>query len=313
MSDELIEAMLDAAGVRWALAEVALDDINEAASLRNQARLSEPLDPDTVERYTLDMRSGAVFPPVLARRVSARSKLVLLGGNHRYAAAKAAGRLSLPAYVVEVTDEALATRLMFEDNRRHGLAPNREERLQQALHLSETGWTVRDAAAAVGVPETTLATYRTIARASRRAAALGVGPMFDALGWEKRARLAQLNDPVLVEATRLVASAGLTRAATVALSRRLTSAGSDEAALRIVGDAIEEHRSAIQARAGGRGGRRRGPAPAASRAAGSLAVLLELEPADIAASVASEFARSTLRKRLRDLGPWAVEVMKALS
>lgn len=309
MSDELIEAMLDSAAVRWERTTVALDDINEAASLRNQARIGEPLDADTVERYTIDMRSGAVFPPVLARR-RGRGKLVLLGGNHRFAAARASGRVSLPAYVVEVEDEALATRLMYEDNRRHGLAPSREERLQQALHLSETGWTVRDAATAVGVPETTLATYRTITRASRRAAALGVGAMFDSLGWEKRSRLAQLNDPVLVEATRLVSGAHLTSAATVDLTRRLSAAGSDAAALRIVGDAIEEHRSTIQERAGR--SRRRGPAPAASRAASAVSVLLELDPADVAATVPSAFGRTELRRKLNALGPWALAAMRAL-
>lgn len=311
MSDELIEAMLDAAGVAYQRVELPLADVNEAASLRNQARLGDPLDPDTVERYTIAMKAGDVFPPVIARRTSARSKAVLLGGNHRYAAAKAAGRSSLDAYLVDVLDEALATQLMYEDNRRHGLAPSRDERLQQALHLSETGWNVRDAAAAVGVPETTLSTYRTIVRASRRAQGLGVGALYDGLGWEKRARLAQLNDPVLAEATRLVASANITSAATVALTRRLAEAGSDEAALRIVGDAIEEHRAEIQARAG-RSGRRRGPSPAAARASSYLAMLLELDADDIAASVPSEFARKQLRAKLNALGPWALATMTAL-
>src|SRR5689334_10226051 len=62
--------------------------VDQVASLANQARL-EPLDPDVVERYAADMARGDHFPPVLARQQG--KKIVLLGGNHRLAAARDAG------------------------------------------------------------------------------------------------------------------------------------------------------------------------------------------------------------------------------
>ncbi len=56
-------------------------------SLRDQARLGNPVDEETVERYAEAMRGGAEFPAVVGWRGS-EAKLILIDGNHRQVAAE---------------------------------------------------------------------------------------------------------------------------------------------------------------------------------------------------------------------------------
>ena len=107
-----VETWLDSIETAWSYVdELDLAAVDEKASLRNQARL-EPLDDDTVERYAADMTRGDVFPPVIVR--SKNSRLVVLGGNHRYHAAKRSRPSSMSVWGslrrrVLVTRAALAT------------------------------------------------------------------------------------------------------------------------------------------------------------------------------------------------------------
>lgn len=312
--DPRVEGMLDRLGVPWTLELISLEEINERTSRQNQARTfgdGAALDADTVERYTLDMKAGAEFPPVLARRTSAKAKLVLLGGNHRHAAAVAAGRAVIPGYVVEVADEALVVRLMYEDNRTHGLAVPREDRLRQAVHLTSMGWTNRDAGACVGIEDTAVATAKSVFAASGRARKAGVGDEFDGLTWTHRARLAGLNTPVLVEATKVVAASGMTQVSTTEFCRRLKAAGSDEAALRLVGDELEARRGEWQERAGA-GGRKRGGNRPDARVRGAMVTIMSEDVAGVVASCPNDRARRDLVEKVRRLGAWCGDLLEEL-
>lgn len=144
-----VEAWLDELGVAWSYVDdLDLATIDTVASLANQARLT-PLDGDVVARYSDDYRAGDEFPPLLVRH-RPRSTAMLLGGNHRYAAATAAGLTTHPAYVVVAGDDD-AEAITFEDNRRHGLRPSTDELIAHAVYLVDRGRTHAAAARIVGV------------------------------------------------------------------------------------------------------------------------------------------------------------------
>lgn len=312
--DPKVEAWLDSLHITWTFEPAApIDRIDLAAGLRNQARVTAPLDPEVVERYTTAMAAGDTFPPVLLRR-RGRGRHIPLGGNHRLAAAVAAGRTEHPAYLVEVTDE-VAPLLMYGDNARHGLPPSRDERIAQAIHLIEAcGLTQGNAAAAVGLAQPAVSLAQTVQKASRRAHDLDVGSLFDALPKGHRERLATIgSDPVFSKATKLAKLAGLSQPDTADLVRRVKDARSERTALVIVGQELEDRRGAMQATAAKGGQRRqRQPETAYISLRRQLTLLRVCTPSDIAASCPTTEAASETRKWLKDVTAKLIEVDEAL-
>jgi hypothetical protein len=272
-----------------------LENIDVTRSLANQARVGEPLIEDVVDRYTADYQRGDLFPPLIARRNSKRSaKITLLGGNHRRAAATAAKHTTHPLYIVDVTDE-LALTLMYSDNRRHGMPPAKNERLAQAAHLVDNGWTARNAAALVGVNEPALSNYRNVTRTSRRAADLGIATTYDTLATGHKTRLATLrSDPVFTAATRLTATAHLTQPETNDLVTRLNDCRSDTEALKLIDTETESLRTRMQNTAA-----RPGPVKitAYGKLNSALAAIADIAAADIATPDTASLQR--LRTRVK--------------
>lgn len=277
--------------------ELALDRIDVAKSLSNQARIGEPVVADVVERYTAAYENGDEFPPLLARRTSPRAKLVLLGGNHRHAAARAAGIDTHPAYVVECTDE-VALVLSFGDNRRHGLPPSNAERIAQAVHLIEQGMTQQDAAAVVGVQQSTISRHRTVVACTRRAVGLGIGAEYQGLPMGHRERLALLrSDPVFVETVRLTVDAHLPQVKLGDLIGRVRNARSDVDALELLGATREELATTIQTgKALGKAGK--APVTAYGTLNGALAKILDVHADQVVPPDATSAAR--VRKKITE-------------
>jgi uncharacterized ParB-like nuclease family protein len=289
-----IEAWLTECRVAWEFdPALPVDTVDQVGSLANQARL-EPLDADVVDRYAADMERGDQFPPVIVRRQGKR--LILLGGNHRLAGAKQAKRETLPAYVVTCEPE-MATRLMYEDNRRHGLPPSEAERLHQAVHLIETGYTQKQAAQTVGVSASKLDVALGAARADRRAQLLGIK------GWENlpkssRWRLGGLrSDPAFQALAQLAVDTNMGNGEVGMLVTRVNNARSDTDALEIVGMESEARAHLAQRKAGGMIRRK---APPHATLGGHLAGIASLDPSDVAASCTSADQRATLRRRIGD-------------
>lgn len=309
--DLALEAELDDAHIVWVYEpDLALADIDISKSLANQARIGEPLIEDVVERYRADYERGDRFPPILCRRTGPRAKLIVLGGNHRRAAASAAGRTSHPAYIVECTDPAALT-IMYGDNRRHGMPPSKLERCAQGAHLIDNGWTQAEAAAAVGVSQPSLSNYLNVSRTSRRARMLDLGPVFDQLPNQAKEALARVGaDPVFVEAVKVTASAKLTGPETAELVKRIRGTRSEADALRLVGNAHEIHRDRIQnAKAKGRHGGKNSVTSYA-KLNSALVEILDI-PADTV--VAPDPASGKrMRERLRVVLDRLVEIDKAL-
>lgn len=200
-----LEAWLDSIETAWSYVdELDLAAVDEKASLRNQARL-EPLDDDTVERYAADMARGDAFPPIIVRAKGDR--LVVLGGNHRYHAAKRS-KTAISAYVVDCTDEQ-ALRISYEDNRRHGLPPSVLERCRQGAHLVALGYSVAAAARVVGLNQQRLQRAITADEFVRRCRTLDIVPVPDLVETTKARLMAIRADPVFLDAVDLVADAGL--------------------------------------------------------------------------------------------------------
>lgn len=207
------EGWLEGHEVSWRRRDVPLEEIDWKASQANQARL-DPVDPTVVDRYAAAIDAGEVLPPIVVHSHPHRGheQLVILGGNHRYAAHLQAGVPSIDAYIVDCPAK-VATVLMYEDNARHGLAPSDQERIAQALHLvATTRMPLKRAAAIVGVSTGKVQIAKQTAEVDARARELGLGRL-DALSQSVRFRLAAVAEDDVFEALGdLVLDAGLSSA-----------------------------------------------------------------------------------------------------
>ena len=233
MRNTEIEQWLDTLELTWTYeAELAVADVDEKASLRNQAR-AVPVDPDVVERYAEDMRRGDRFPPVIVRQKNTR--LVVLGGNHRYAAARAA-KAPLDAYVVVCSDEC-ALRLSYEDNRRHGLPPSPQERTAQALHLVALGYQPAAAARLAGITANRLQRAQAADAFAARARTVNAPDGVDELPESSKSRLMTVRaDPIFDAAVRLVCDAGYDTQETYRLVTDLNATRSEAEAHQLIGN-----------------------------------------------------------------------------
>jgi ParB-like chromosome segregation protein Spo0J len=305
-----IEAWLNDRSVEWEFEpELSVERIDRARSLTNQARL-EPLNQEVVDRYAADIARGDQFPPVIALDPGGRGKLRLLGGNHRLWAHIAAGKKTLPAYVVQAEPE-MAMRLTYEDNRRHGLPPSDDERIIQAIHLIDTGWTQEAAAATVGVPSPRISQERTMIKAARRAKDLGVDmDAFNALQRNARYHLGRLrSDPVFVEASVLAIKARMSVDQVKDLCTRLQDAKSDNDAMQVIGLEEESLRDRIQRTGGGKAKRTR---TARTEMLMGMRTIRNRAVEAVLGSIPSPEAKTQMRKELDETIAHLEKMRKAL-
>lgn len=305
--DEL-QAWLDTLHIKWRYdPALPLDKIDDKKSLANQARVDEPLVEDTVELYEAAYRDGTAFPPIIVREFPRAKKTVALDGNHRRTGAHRAGHTTHPALIVDCTDEAALT-IMLEGNMTNGLQLPKPQRIAQAVHLVELGWTGSDAAKRLGVHGAEVSNARTVARAGVRAAGLDVAA-FDRLPQGTRLQLARIgSDPVFAETAKLIVATGMTGQDTAELVRRVKAAKSDAAALTLIGSELEDRRDAIQKRHGVSAGRKP-KRTEYGRAVDATYSVLAIDPDDVAASCPSPDAGKRLKERCRD----AAEVLMAIA
>ena len=313
--DHRVEAWLDSLHIPWTYtADQPIDRIDLKAGLRNQAR-TDAIDPEIVERYEAALTDGAVFPPVLLRRINPRRKLIPLGGNHRLAAHTNQHRTTITAYIVDVDDQ-VAPLLAYGDNAHHGQPPTRTERVAQAVHLIEAcGLTQANAAAAVGLPAPVISKAQTAAAGSRRAHDLDVGTLYDTLPAGHRERLATIPaDAVFAAATRLTKLAALTQPDTGDLVKRVKAARSEKTALALVDAELEDRRADMQATAARSGQRtRRDPDTAYTTLRRLTSRLDVLQPSEVAASCPTAEAARDTRTRVKETARRLMEIDKRLA
>lgn len=193
-----IQALLDRHDCTWERdPQLELRRIDLIASITNQSRF-EPIDTDTVDRYTAALADGATFPPILVRQVPSakprgKPQLIILGGNHRARAHIDHGHKTIDAYLV-VCDDLVALELAYADNATHGLPPTTAERLAHAATLIDRGRTPTEAARTVGIHEQRVYAHLQNRRTLERGARLGVTDDLTRMGVSATNRVGSLKD-----------------------------------------------------------------------------------------------------------------------
>lgn len=168
-----VEAWLQSRGVRYAPpGPIPMELIDEKRSRANQAR-RDPIVPESVDRFTIAMKAGAVFPPIVAYPDG--GKLVIIDGNNRHASTR---RAALPVIngivLAEDTPSEIIHLLTVEANARHGVTPELGWRIHQAFSLCAIGWNDTEAADAAGLSVAQLRNARAVQDADQRARSLRV-------------------------------------------------------------------------------------------------------------------------------------------
>lgn len=291
--------------VKWTFREgVPITEFDQDKSLHNQARF-EALDEKTVELYTEAVKRGDAFPAVIAYRTSARSRLVMIDGNHRLSAHIRAGA---PVDVYEVhrdTDRRAIALMTYSFNTRHGRPTSETERLAQAAYLVDNGSSIAHAAAAVSIPVAHLKRHLTRASADARADEVGLKRNeWDALNASVRGRLVNIaTDEGFAAAARLAFAARLDSDEVFELCGLLGSTKSGARQKAIVDKHREMLRDRIQAAAGGTLGtasrRAQGPRQRLNLALGQTMALPDDDKVIVNAYAAGE--RKDAAKHIREV------------
>jgi ParB-like chromosome segregation protein Spo0J len=135
--------------------DVPIEKIDKTASRHNGAR-QEPFHAELVREYAAAMRQGDVFPCIVVARVDSQAKLIVAGGNHRFAAAQSLGHDKVKAIVVRC-NEAQFRLLAKQLNTTNGLRETTAARAEGAADLvTHANYSTADAARAMGVSKSTL-------------------------------------------------------------------------------------------------------------------------------------------------------------
>jgi ParB-like chromosome segregation protein Spo0J len=189
--DPAIESWLDSYGVKWEYTgPVDIDRFDAEKSLANQARVFEPLDEEVVTTYAEALKRGDQFPAVVANRPSARGRLTMIDGNHRYAAARRAELPQVPTYTVINAKKSTVVMMTFAANTRHGKPTSYDERVFQAVWLLNNGATQEEAAASVQLKKSDITKAWARVQADNRADEVGIlRREWEALSHPNRQRL----------------------------------------------------------------------------------------------------------------------------
>lgn len=140
MRSPTYEAVLKRQGVSFTyLPRLDLEAIDVQASLRNQARLLNPLEDELIDQYSGWYKEGIDGPPlVVYEKKRAKRTWIIMDGNQRSHAARKAGLKTLDAYSVETTDPMVIDRITWSfNNLVNGKRLTREEALAHAVSMVE--------------------------------------------------------------------------------------------------------------------------------------------------------------------------------
>jgi ParB-like chromosome segregation protein Spo0J len=246
------EAWLQGHGATFELKTIIPAEINDRRSLQNQARF-QPLDEHLVVTYAEAMADGAIFPPIVVAQDAVPGGYLILDGNHRFAAAKLAGKERIEAYITSDLSERQIMVLTFDANTKHGLPTSAEERKQHAVYLVETaGISQKEASSMLNVPARELQNEISRVRADKRLARLAV-ERWDSLAKSTRARLDNIRDDVVLKAAAdLAVQAKLAHDSVAPLVTEINQTSAQADALAVVAAERERRKAQIKMTVGGR-------------------------------------------------------------
>lgn len=248
------EEWLKSNGVEYTYeSSVPLEKIMDDPKAKSQIRLgSAKPNADTVERYAIADKQGADFPaPILNQRNDKRFGVV--GGNHRIAAKRRNGRTHTDAYLCALNENdkeqaLVVSRLRRTQNGTEGVAPSRDELLEQAVQLVNEGMTAKDAAECCYLHAKAVQTHHRYQGSLARLvvdSGLTLRQVAD-MGYVAVTDLGTIAHPGFAkDATCLAHAAGLDGAEIKELSRQLRDANTDQRKAVILADWTTKLRTRI--------------------------------------------------------------------
>lgn len=233
MRDPRVEQWLAKEAVEYVyIPAVPIEDFDTQASMRNQARLSTPLNNEKVQEFALAMIDGVDFVAPISYRPNGKD--ILISGNHRIHAAITAEKKTLDTYRVKTEDKFIIDRLTRSANTIEGDRPSRKESIAQAVFLVENRKSTATAAAKqFHIPVESVHKAMRTSATRKRLAAVGDDP--EAL---PEAHLDALNaiksDAVLRPAAELIRRANLPVDAAKSFIAEIRQTANEAAALRVV-------------------------------------------------------------------------------
>jgi hypothetical protein len=154
-----------------------------------------------VQEYATQMRSGALFPPIVLMKPN-----ILVDGNTRLGAAKAVERETFPAYVIDVPTVDFAKSVAGALNQLNGRRLDAAEAQRVALTmLQELKFNDDQIAAYVGRSSQMVRTWRRQAETETRAKRLGLVEQLESVSKNQQDRIASINhDAPFAEVVKLL-------------------------------------------------------------------------------------------------------------
>ncbi len=291
-----VEAWLQRRGVRYAPPTgIPMHMIDRKRSRTNQAR-RDPLVTESVERFTVAMKQGRTFPPIVVYPIG--NRLVIVDGNNRDEAAFRAKREYIHGIIIdEKTDSDLIQLLTVEANASHGVTPPLEWRIRQSFHLCSIGHPDEVAAEAAGITISQLRNARAAAEAESRARILRVHGFAEVPATSKQYLNAIKNEPVFYAAAKLTADVKLSIEQVRDLCRAIKTGRNEAAQLAIV---AEQHKLLLAENAAKTALTKRVNSPKNALVAG-IGLITNCDPKALVAQIRTISDRDVIKARLRDM------------
>jgi len=156
---------------------IPIDKIDLDKSLANQARMVQPLIPETLKKYTEAMENNNEFPAITVYLSDNKGKYVIIDGNHRVHAALAVDRKKIDAYILDVNDAYLIEMMTRSANVQVGQPPSYDDLKEQAKYAVRVlGASREEAARRFNINRTTLDTALRVDEVDQDLTELGCEP-----------------------------------------------------------------------------------------------------------------------------------------
>jgi hypothetical protein len=303
-------AVLEELGEPFEFVDLPLDeiDLDESRRVLNQVRFGlGAANDEHVEALRTALAQDVTLPPGIVHR-DERGRYVILSGNHRYPAHKAAGRETMPFYLATGLDgipttDARAQDVALRANVAHGDPVSTGDRIEQASRLVDTGhYSIKQAARALVVPEAKLRDQVEKIKSRRRLAEARVRLSDKEIPISVARRLnAIASDNVLREAAQLVPKMAQKAEETNRLVVAINEARSEADQLRIVEETAKQLEAAGTTQAQAR--RLKGGAlvgPKVRRLDGALGVVIRFDEAHLRGQNLTPEFKDQLAERLSE-------------
>lgn len=306
-----VEAWLQSHGVAYAPAvEIPMEMIDEKRSRNNQAR-AEAIVPESVERFATGLRNGGVFPPIVCYPVGL-SKVSIIDGNNRQAAARRVGRESIYGIVIaEETPSDLIQLLTVEANARHGVTPELKWRIKQAFYLDSLGYTDERVAQAVGISVSQLRGARAVREADQRASALRIQGFAELPATTKQVLNTIRDKAVFLQLATIAINTKMTAEEVRDTCRSLKSLPSEAARLEFLGKlARDRELERVTAKVAGK--RLRGISSPQMALVAGIGQIKGVDPAALVRQIVTSKDLAMLRERIKQVEDHILDIQVAL-